>query len=233
MSCAVFTLIGWYAAVNNKWNSWIVGSTAVAALAMFIIASFLAWKEQYERAAEERRPKFILESGPIISHYEGGKTLVLLGLRITNAGADSAVLGYGATYHSVVGKDTMQLILLKNEKLILKMPNGTASTFRGQDAINRQTGPIQRGHVRMGRLPVIIDGNKVDDIATGKSSIEVRTTDYLNTEYAVEFRGTGHGEAPMYMSGEPIDAASQEGMILGRQKSKINRPTGKKKRRRR
>lgn len=215
MSCAVFTFLGWYATANNKGNTWIVSSMVVATVFMFIVASFLAWKEQYEKAAEERRPKFLLESGAIVSHYEGGKTLVLLGLRITNAGADSAVLGYGAIYQSVVGKDPMQLIFLKNDKLTLTMPNGTAFTFRGKDAINLQTGPIQRGDVRIGRLPLVIDGNKIDDIATGKSSILVTVRDYLNNEYSTECRGTGHSQSPVYMAGEPIDPQSQEGMIIG------------------
>jgi hypothetical protein len=53
MSCAVFTFIGYYAAANNKGNGWIVGAVGVAAVLMFFIASFLAWKEQYEKASEE------------------------------------------------------------------------------------------------------------------------------------------------------------------------------------
>ena len=103
------------------------------------------------------------------------------------------------------------------------MPNGSAFTFRGGDAINRRSGSIQRGDFRDGRLPVIVEGNKLDDITTDKSSIRVTVRDYLGTESSVEFRGTGHRDLPIYMSGEPIDASSQEGMIVGKQKARKRR----------
>ena len=53
LSCAVFTVIGVYAAATNKANSWIVGATAVAAVAMFIVAAYLTWKDERSKYTTE------------------------------------------------------------------------------------------------------------------------------------------------------------------------------------
>jgi len=53
LSCAVFTVIGVYAAATNKANSWVVSTTVVAAVAMFIVASYLTWKEEHDMYTTE------------------------------------------------------------------------------------------------------------------------------------------------------------------------------------
>jgi hypothetical protein len=53
LSCAVFTVIGVYAAATNKANSWTVGATAVAAVAMFIVAAYLTWKDEHGKYTAE------------------------------------------------------------------------------------------------------------------------------------------------------------------------------------
>jgi hypothetical protein len=52
MSCAAFTIIGWYAAAHSKGNEWFGAVMWVAAALMFLVASFFAWKEQYDKAEE-------------------------------------------------------------------------------------------------------------------------------------------------------------------------------------
>ena len=67
LSCAAFTLLALYALATNQNNHWLLVASIIAALICFLVASFGAWKEQYDaRLAAERRlhdgrPVFVLE----------------------------------------------------------------------------------------------------------------------------------------------------------------------------
>jgi hypothetical protein len=55
LSCAAFTGIGVYGAWWGKSNQWIVATSGVAALVLFIVAAFLAWNdERQHRLLSER-----------------------------------------------------------------------------------------------------------------------------------------------------------------------------------
>ncbi len=47
MSCAAFTILGLFIALENKGSNWIVGGTIVLAVTFFVCASFMAWREQH------------------------------------------------------------------------------------------------------------------------------------------------------------------------------------------
>lgn len=47
MSCAVFTLVGVIVLAFNKSNAWALGATFTAAVAMLLVASFLAWRDKH------------------------------------------------------------------------------------------------------------------------------------------------------------------------------------------
>jgi len=56
LSSAIFTIIGLYALIAGKSNHWIVTASIAVGVILFFIASFLAWKEQYNaRIAAEYR----------------------------------------------------------------------------------------------------------------------------------------------------------------------------------
>lgn len=56
MSCAVFTIIGVFAAATGKSNAWIVSTSLTAAVGLFAVACFLSWKDQYRgRAIAEKK----------------------------------------------------------------------------------------------------------------------------------------------------------------------------------
>jgi hypothetical protein len=67
LSCALFTVIGAYAAATNKANSWIVGATGVAAVVMLIVAAYLTWKAEHGKytteLAKNQRPDIQGEVG--------------------------------------------------------------------------------------------------------------------------------------------------------------------------
>jgi hypothetical protein len=54
MSSAVFTFLSIYSSWTNRTNTWIVATSVALALTLFGYAAYKAWKEQYDRAEEER-----------------------------------------------------------------------------------------------------------------------------------------------------------------------------------
>ena len=50
LSSAVLTLLGVYALATNRSNSWVVSSTLVAAVAMLLVASALAWNDEHKKS---------------------------------------------------------------------------------------------------------------------------------------------------------------------------------------
>ena len=47
MSCAAFTVLGLFIALEDKGNKWAVGGTVVLAGIFFVCAAFMAWREKY------------------------------------------------------------------------------------------------------------------------------------------------------------------------------------------
>jgi hypothetical protein len=88
MSSAVFTAIGVYGAWQQKGNSWIVGVSFAAAIALFFVASFKAWNEEHkardeaEESLNDVSPKLYIEySETHASHF-----LTHSGLIVRNTG---------------------------------------------------------------------------------------------------------------------------------------------------
>jgi len=72
MSCAIFTLIGFIAAITNETNRWIVWAMVVGAVVCLFTACFLAWKDEHEKFLKEeaRNQKPHIE-GEILDAYIG------------------------------------------------------------------------------------------------------------------------------------------------------------------
>ncbi len=58
MSCAAFTGIGIYASWSGKGSRWIVDASGVAAVILFVVAAFRAWKDEYLKAELAGGPPF-------------------------------------------------------------------------------------------------------------------------------------------------------------------------------
>ena len=54
MSCAVFTLLGFYISYANKNNDWAVKGVFVLAVLMLFVACFFAWRDEHEKLSAER-----------------------------------------------------------------------------------------------------------------------------------------------------------------------------------
>jgi hypothetical protein len=92
MSSAIFTAIGVYGAWQQKGNSWIVGVSFAAAIALFFVASFREWNEEHkargvaESALNDQVPKPSLE----YSAQHALQHMTYSGLLVPNCGKNSA-----------------------------------------------------------------------------------------------------------------------------------------------
>jgi len=55
MGCAAFTILGVYSAGAHKSNAWAVGGSAALAVLFLCVASFRAWKRQYDACGQLRK----------------------------------------------------------------------------------------------------------------------------------------------------------------------------------
>ena len=68
MSCAIFTVIGFLAAILNKSNRWIVVAMIVGAIVCLFIACFLAWRDEHKKLLiEEKKNEGSRVEGQIIA----------------------------------------------------------------------------------------------------------------------------------------------------------------------
>ena len=175
---------------------------------LLFVATFLSWRDEYNKvkAADESRPKFVLEIGRGIAKYgfHGNNTLVILTGRITNRGADSAVLDYRAVFQ--VGNSKTEISLSKlNGPIDFPLSKDAQITIRPEDVIaDRTDKPIPKGGFVTGHFPFIIPGDRTSDLESGAATISVTISDYLGKEYSYIFRGTGPMKEMKFLSGEPI-----------------------------
>ena len=47
MSCALFTFLSFVAGLTHRTENWIMGTTAAAAVLLFLTGAFLAWRKEY------------------------------------------------------------------------------------------------------------------------------------------------------------------------------------------
>src|ERR1035438_5503079 len=76
MSCAAFTLLSLWVAMENKSNAWAVSGIAALAVIFFLIASFGVWSEEHsrlvlaERKLSELSPQFDFLVGTMLWKYD-------------------------------------------------------------------------------------------------------------------------------------------------------------------
>lgn len=80
LSCAVFTIIGVTAALENWSNGWIARVSVGAAVILFLVASALAWTDEHraaqaEKAKNEEAPKMDIAVLNVVSKGEIGSGL--------------------------------------------------------------------------------------------------------------------------------------------------------------
>jgi hypothetical protein len=191
MSCAVFTGIGIYAAWYGKSNSWIVWVSCITTVIMFLVASFLAWNEEYkgrliaETQLSDRRPKFVFTLGNVVWLYDKNvnKTVFFLIGGILNQGEPSVAISWSAKYMIGTNSEDMTsfhilgtyVVTLDNKKLSITTDDLLAT--------KTYTKKLERGDQRTGRVLLTVDGDRTEQIKSLQYKIEVTCHDYLFTPY--------------------------------------------------
>lgn len=226
----------WVTAVIKAWYGWLPGSGLAAAIGLgqnlqlwhagrktyasviaigVLVSLFEAWRKEH-KAAGSSKPDFRIETTSAVSHYENGRTLVLLGMRIRNLGADSAIFSYSIEYKSpALHVNDAQLLIISNDSLCIPLPGGLFNFNKSQNILLQGAEPIKHGAFRSGRIPFLLEGDRTAEIRDGHGVITVTVTDYLDNKFKEVFKPTGESSKPMgYMFGENV-ANSPPSIVIG------------------
>jgi hypothetical protein len=106
----------------------------------FVGAIFLAWREEYRKVEELGKPKFVVEvhgaSAKVSNDHDS--TLVILAARVTNEGADSAILGYGVEYFNEDGNKAIARVVALDDDYVFNLPRVFSGT-RMLDALSNES----------------------------------------------------------------------------------------------
>jgi hypothetical protein len=169
-------------------------------------AIFLAWREEYQRAEESGKPKFAVEIHGASSMVgsDGGTTLVVLAVRVTNVGASSAILGYAVEYVGADGQRAYAQLATLDREMVFTLPQG-AYVFRPEEMLPNRAEMLSRGDTRPGRIACILSGHRVTHVRDGGIGFRVCATDYLKVNHWSElWHGSGQVDVAMFMTGEPV-----------------------------
>jgi hypothetical protein len=200
MGSAVFTLLAVYVAITNRPERWVVIASSVAALFMFLVAAFLAWRDEHlarirtEDALREQTPDFGLVLGQAVSIYDATQdhTLVVLVAELTNRGANSAAVGWSAHYVSQTLDTGVELKNLLDPELRLPFGGGKYLAITQKDLIHAKTVPtVPRAHNVGGRLVLAVPGDRRAEINGGKATIVVSCEDYTRRRCSAFFNPSG------------------------------------------
>jgi hypothetical protein len=227
-----YELALWVVSVIQHWHGWISGGLLAGALEVgeklnwwkvskkvfvvlvlalgFLVSIFAAWQDEHRSNLawqEKLQPHLEIDIADVMASYssDSNETMLLIGMRIKNSGADSAAFGYKVHYRSDTVDQEPKVQYLVNG-LTLAFSDGITFTMQGPEAINmRSDKPIQRGGSFVGRLPVKIVGNVSKEVSDGQYDLSVTVTDYLGRESSGLSNRHEHlgGTAPMFLPGDP------------------------------
>lgn len=178
-------------------------ASLVVALAMTWISEHQTLEDTKQRLTQANqklsdltKPQFVVSLPDIAYKYSSLReaTVVLLGVEIVNKGADSAAMYWRASYQMPGLSREIEIVRLPDRPpfFSIELPEQqTHMIFQGSNAINVQTAPIPRGGVRVGRLPLNIKGDRVEEMKTRRPQIEITVQDYTGTPYSARLTTGG------------------------------------------
>jgi hypothetical protein len=177
---------------------------------------------QQPSAPEE--PNFTVFLGQAITFYERRRdiTVLLIEVEIRNSGAPSAALHWKAHYKSSTLDSDILIIKPVTEPLKIPLPSKprlpneaeVSLDFYRADSIDEKTAlnAITRGVPVRGRLPLLIPGEREDEIGSSDAVITVTTYDYLQRPYQAQYIGgrTEGGERLVRLPGEKFSPVKKK-----------------------
>jgi hypothetical protein len=196
MSCAVFTLLSLWVAMENKSNAWVVSGIATLAVIFFLVASFGAWSEEHsklvltERKLYELSPEFDFLVGTMLWKYDevNGRSLFFPLARILNRGHASITNSWEATYNISGTTEKMVPLWLRGPYRI--EIGHEELTLENSDLLSAKTAEksIERGSVASGRLLFTLPGNRTQQIQSLQYTMIFTCEDYLGTKYTAIYK---------------------------------------------
>jgi hypothetical protein len=178
-------------------------------------AFFMAWRDQYQTALTLQRnvealskPEFVVERGDQISSCppDSDYMMTFLDVRVTNHGADSAIVDYHAYFVSKTSPVQRGATVYFSGDQTIQYPGGGWFTFPASAFLYNRTGVIHRGDYIAGKLALQFHGRHCNELHDPDSIITIKVEDYLNHWYEGVFHGSpgSNTMAPGAMQGEPM-----------------------------
>jgi hypothetical protein len=150
-------------------------------LIAFILSAAILWAIEH-KSNNSHRPKLILALGDCVWKYEPAaidKTVFFLLAEILNQGEPSITRAWAATYTCDGITEPMQAFYI-HDAFSIVVGNKTL-VVKNADLLNVQTqsGQIERGGHRGGRLLWTLPGNRTEQINSKEIRIDVTCQDYL------------------------------------------------------
>jgi hypothetical protein len=106
MSCAISTLLTFYAAKTNQPNSWVAHAIVVFAVFFLMVAAYGAWsdernkREVLQKLVDYEKPNFELRSGQLLTSVSADLTVTTLNIpiEVINHGARSSCFAWRMKY---------------------------------------------------------------------------------------------------------------------------------------
>ena len=220
MSCAVFTILGLIVLAwgkSNKWNLWV---TFGVAMAMLLLASFLAWLDEHRTVLSERLKNENPDiKGEITEFYvatdwgsapEGCDCFAILKVFLVNhSQATSTIKDYtlsmttkgGLTYHSIAKVSTSIWDLAKDQETRRGFETGTRQIQERLFDLSTSAAmsfPLKRGDGKNGWLAFCMKADGKEDELLEVLRVTLTLTDALGNQHDI----TGSG--PWKNSGSAV-----------------------------
>jgi hypothetical protein len=186
---------------------WII-RTIVAGL---FVAQILAYADLRQQILSSK-PYFVVTVVQSINRYETdtNNSVLLLGVHIVNRGADSHVECCRIHFHSPSLDTYLAVAHLSGQNSIDLGNNFRLDLHDSSYLYNTIGNSLTRGAEVKGRLPVVVPGNRLDEMQDKGTTITVFVKDYLGNDYSGDYlSGTPPSPGLFLLQGEtPTDTKS-------------------------
>jgi hypothetical protein len=207
MSCAAFTILGLFIALENKGNSWTVGGIIVLAVTFFACAAFMAWREKYLALTKLQRrlasPQIDLSVGSAWWGADKNDSLsVILTMQVFNPhGPPTAMFNWELSLQlesdGIVTRG--EIPLDSPSDIPLHLPNGQTLGLRKDAELRRQASvqPIPAGGLAEGWLMAVFRGIGPSQLVASRhpllniSAMDVATRRQHSITFDFPTRGQG------------------------------------------
>jgi hypothetical protein len=185
---------------GSKSNTWVVWASCIAAVVLFLVASFLAWNEEHgervsaEKKLTDRNPKLSLniESTIWVFDKELQRMIFVLSAYLLNTGEPSVAMSWRAKYQMGDDVEDMTGFYLRDDGYKITIGDEIL-TLTNDNLLMPQvlTRRLERGEGKLGRIIFSVPRDRSEQIATHQFVITVTCHDFQGTPCFTAYKPSG------------------------------------------